>query len=176
VYFRLLIAGKVLSIAETGIAIAAVTHGWGKPIYMFTSIALKETLRLQFALQVVWIMALCLVRVSVACSLLRFGTEKLWRTTLYFIIALQVLISSSYIVIQFGQCTPISANWKTVPDVKCWDTAPIVDYGWAIAGKTVPSCTLWNLADHLVSGIYHHGPHTLAHAYPPDSDAPSEHN
>ena len=125
--------------ADTGIAIAAVTHGWGRPIYKFTPRELKETLRLQFALQVVWIITLCLVRVSVACSLLRFGTGKLWRIPLLFIIALQVLISSSYIVIQFGQCTPISANWETVPNVKCWDTTPIVDYGWAIAGKTVMS-------------------------------------
>lgn len=129
----------MLSVTDTGIAIAAATHGWGKPMYMFTPQALKETLRLQFALQVVWIVALCLVRVSVACSLLRFGTGKLWRISLYFIIVLQVLISSSYIVIQFGQCTPISANWETVPGVKCWDTAPIVDYGWAIAGKATYS-------------------------------------
>ncbi|KAJ4991001.1 hypothetical protein SVAN01_03572 [Stagonosporopsis vannaccii] len=129
----LIVAAEVLSLTDTAIAIAAVTHGWGKPIYMFTPSNLKDTLRLQFALQVVWIITLCLVRVAVACSLLRFGTEMLWRITLYFIIGLQILISSSYIVIQFGQCTPVSANWETIPDVKCWDNAPIVDYGWAVA-------------------------------------------
>ncbi|KAJ4356879.1 hypothetical protein N0V95_002970 [Ascochyta clinopodiicola] len=140
---RLLIVGQILSVTDTAIAIAAVTHGWGKPSYMFTPAALKETLRLQFALQVVWIITLCLVRVSVACSLLRLGTDKKWRMPLYSIIGLQILISSSYIVIQFGQCTPVSANWENVPDVKCWDTAPIVDYGWAIAGKTDPSYASW---------------------------------
>ncbi|KZM28170.1 uncharacterized protein EKO05_0003596 [Ascochyta rabiei] len=129
----LIVAAEILSVVDTAIAIAAVTHGWGKPSYMFTPTALKETLRLQFALQVVWIITLCLVRVSVACSLLRLETEKRWRMPLYSIMSLQVLISSSYIVIQFGQCTPISANWDNVPDVKCWDTTPIVDYGWAIA-------------------------------------------
>ncbi|KAF2622992.1 hypothetical protein BU25DRAFT_442841 [Macroventuria anomochaeta] len=129
----LIVAAQVLSVTDTAIAIAAATHGWGKPSYMFTPEALKETLRLQFALQVVWIIGLCLVRVSVACSLLRFGTGRFWRISLYLIIGLQVLISSSYIVIQFGQCTPISANWETVPDVKCWNTTPIVNYGWAIA-------------------------------------------
>jgi hypothetical protein len=49
--------------------------------------------------------------------------------------ALQALISSSYLVIQFAQCKPISSNWEQIPDAVCWDIKPIVDYGWAIAGK-----------------------------------------
>lgn len=136
-YVRPVTILQVLSLTDTAIAIAAVAHGWGKPSYMFTPKNLNATLRLQFALQVLWIITFCLVRVSVACSLLRFGSDKLWRVPLYFMIGLQVLISSSYIVIQFGQCTPVSANWETVPDVKCWDTKPIVNYGWAIAGTSV---------------------------------------
>lgn len=60
----------------------------------------------------------------------------MWRNTLYFIIGLQILISSSYVVIYFGQCTPISANWDMIPDVKCWDRTPITNYNWATAGKT----------------------------------------
>ena len=117
------------------LAIAAVVHGWGKPIAYFTPENLKETLRLQFALQTVWLLTLCLVRVSVACSLLRFGIDKLWRWPLYFIMGLQVLISSSYLVIQFAQCKPISSNWEMIPDAKCWDVNPIVNYGWAVAGN-----------------------------------------
>lgn len=118
------------------LAIASVAHGWGKPIAYFTPEALKETLRIQFGLQFVWLLAYTLVRVSVACSMLRYGVDKLWRLPLYFLIGLQLLISSSYVVIQFAQCMPVSSNWDQIPDAVCWPVKPIVDYGWAVAGKS----------------------------------------
>jgi hypothetical protein len=116
------------------LAIAAIAHGWGKPAAFFTPENLLETRRLQFAVQTVWIVTYCLVRLSVACSLLRYGFDRSWRWSLYIIMASQVTISSSYVVIQFAQCTPISFNWAMVPDAKCWDIAPIITYGWIIAG------------------------------------------
>jgi hypothetical protein len=115
------------------LAIASVAHGWGKPSTSFSPANLKETLRLQFALQTVWIITYGLVRLSVACSLLRYGFDKSWRWPLYFIMGLQITISSSYIVIQFAQCTPISSNWESISGAKCWNIKPIVNYSWAIA-------------------------------------------
>lgn len=117
---------------------SAVAYGWGRQYLTLDPADVVTTLKLQFALQTTWIFTLCFVRLSVACSLLRFGTDKLWRWTLYILMGLQVLISSSYVVIQFGQCRPVASNWEHVPDVKCWDVNAIVDYGWAIAGMDYP--------------------------------------
>jgi hypothetical protein len=91
-------------------------------------------MKLQFAVQTTWLFTLCFVRLSVACSLLRFGTDLWWKWTLYALMSIQVLISSSYVVIQFGQCKPVSANWEFVEHVSCWDVQKIVNYGWAVAG------------------------------------------
>jgi hypothetical protein len=132
------------------LAIASVTHGWGRPIAYFTPEQLKETLRIQFALQTVWLVTYTLVRVSVACSLLRYGIDRFWRYPLYLLIGIQLLISSSYVVIQFAQCKPISSNWDMIPDAKCWDVKPIVDYGWAVAGKT-SVLTIWIMTDKTVA-------------------------
>ncbi|CAO2657949.1 Nn.00g072090.m01.CDS01 [Neocucurbitaria sp. VM-36] len=129
----LIVIAEPLSLVGILIAITTSAHGWGKPAAYFTPTSLKSVLKLQFALQTVWLFTLCLVRLSVACSLLRFGTDRRWRWTLYFIMGLQVLISSSYVVIQFGQCKPVSSNWESVPDAKCWDFEPIINYGWAVA-------------------------------------------
>ena len=96
---------------------------------------IRETHRLQFALQRVGIFTSCLVRVSVACSLLRYGFDKIWKWLPYLMIGLQVTISSSYVVIQFAQGTPISSNWEILPDTKCWEMAPIINYGRALAGE-----------------------------------------
>jgi hypothetical protein len=94
-------------------------------------------MKLQFAVQTTWLFTLCLVRVSVACSLLRFGTDLWWKWTLYTIITMQCMISSSYVVIQFGQCRPIASSWEFVENVQCWDIQAIINYGWAIAGKSI---------------------------------------
>ena len=125
----------MLSVANFFIACAAVAHGWGHKFLTFTPERRVAVLKLQFAVQTTWIFSLCLVRVSVALSLLRFGQDLLWRGVLYFLMGFQVLVSSSYIVIQFGQCRPVSSNWEQVADVSCWPIDPIINYGWAIAGE-----------------------------------------
>ncbi|KAI4706641.1 hypothetical protein J4E89_008708 [Alternaria sp. Ai002NY15] len=130
----IIVVAEPLSLIGICLAIASTAYGWGKPAASFTPETLKQTLRLQFALQTVWLLTLWLVRLSVACSLLRFGTERLWRWPLYFIMGLQTTISWSYFVIQFAQCTPVSSNWDTGISSKCWDLGPIVIYGWVIAG------------------------------------------
>ncbi|OAG05941.1 uncharacterized protein CC84DRAFT_1063901, partial [Paraphaeosphaeria sporulosa] len=129
----LIIGGEVLSLLSMAFAYTAIAHGWGKPMAYVTPYDLKLALMMQFGMQFAWLLSLCLVRLSVAASLLRFNSSIWWRYTLYFIMGLQSLITMSYVVIQLGQCTPISASWETVPDVKCWPTDPIVNYGWAVS-------------------------------------------
>ncbi|KAL7780332.1 hypothetical protein CFE70_010354 [Pyrenophora teres f. teres 0-1] len=129
----LILFAEPLSLTGICLAIAATRYGWGKPAAYFEPKDLAITLRLQFALQTVWLFTLWLVRLSVACSLLRFGTERMWRWPLYFIMGLQTLISGAYVVIQFAQCSPISANWDTGIASKCWNLRPIITLGWIIA-------------------------------------------
>jgi hypothetical protein len=126
---------QTLSLIGISLAIAAVARGWGRPSAYSTPGQIKETLRLLFALQTVWNLTYCLVRVSVACSLLRYGFGVMWTWLLYFMIGLQVTISSSFVVIQVAQCTPMSSNWEMIPHAKCWAMPPITDYRWAVVGK-----------------------------------------
>ncbi|KAJ4292528.1 hypothetical protein N0V90_009191 [Kalmusia sp. IMI 367209] len=123
-------------------AYVAIAYGWGKPMAYVLPGDLKMALKMQFALQLTWIFSLSLTRLSIAASLLRFDTDRWWRWTLYFIMGLQCAISTTYVVIQLGQCTPISASWETVPNVKCWPMQPIINFGWAVSGTywilTVP--------------------------------------
>ncbi|KAF2677065.1 hypothetical protein K458DRAFT_481576 [Lentithecium fluviatile CBS 122367] len=130
----LIVFAEPLSFINVCIASAAVAHGWGKPRQWVDPTDLAVVMKLQFALQVIWIVTLCLVRLSVASSLLRYGTSRSWTWTLYFIMGLQVLISASWFVLAFAQCTPVSANWENVPNVKCWGVYHVKNYGWAVAG------------------------------------------
>ncbi|KAJ4357226.1 uncharacterized protein N0V89_001801 [Didymosphaeria variabile] len=130
----LILGGEVLSLLSMSFAYTAISHGWGKPMAYVAPSDLKLALKMQFGMQLSWLFSLCLVRLSVAASLLRFDSSKWWKWTLYSIMGLQCLITTSYFVIQLGQCTPIAASWETVPDVVCWPTTPIVNYGWAVSG------------------------------------------
>ncbi|KAF9730904.1 integral membrane family protein [Paraphaeosphaeria minitans] len=110
----LIIGGEALSLLSMAFAYTAIAHGWGKTIaYVTPEIGVDDA---------VW-NAICVALIAL------FGTP----CTLYFIMGLQGLITTSYVVIQLGQCTPVSASWDTVPDVKCWPTDAIVNYGWAVS-------------------------------------------
>jgi hypothetical protein len=125
---------QLLSLLSMSFAYTAIAYGWGKPMAYVSPSNIKSALKMQFGMQFAWLFSLCLVRLSVAASLLRFDCSIWWKWMLYFIMGLQCFITASYVVIQLGQCTPISASWETVPDVKCWPTTPIVVYGWAVSG------------------------------------------
>lgn len=132
--FFLLNYSKGLSLLCMIFAYNAIAHGWGKPMAYVAPGDLKMALKMQFAMQLSWLFALCLTRLSVAASLLRFDSGRWWTWTLYSIMGLQCLITATYFVIQLGQCTPISASWQTVPGVKCWPIKPIVSFGWTVPG------------------------------------------
>lgn len=156
---------KPLSLINACLAYAAISYGWGRPFITLSPENYTKTMKLQFAVQTTWIFTLCFVRLSVACSLLRFGTDLWWRYTLYAIIGIQIAISSSYIVIQFGQCKPIASNWESVNNVECWNLHAIINYGWAVAGMADAHFTTYGMYSNLHSYIRHHGPHPLPHAY-----------
>jgi hypothetical protein len=124
----LIVIAEPLSLTGICVALTSTVYGWGKPAAYFTPENIKKTLLLQFALQTVWLITLWLVRLSVACSLPRFGIERIWRFPLYFLMGLQTLISASYLVIQLAQCKPISSNWDKGINAVCRNLDPVVDY------------------------------------------------
>lgn len=151
----LIILAEPLSITNACLAYAAIGYGWGKPLATVSAEDYTKTMKLQFAVQTTWLFTLCFVRLSVACSLLRFGNTRWWNAILYLIMGSQVMISSSYVIIQFGQCRPVSANWEFVPDVKCWNIQAIIDYGWAIAAiYIIMDLTLSLMPIHLIMTLH----------------------
>jgi len=128
---------KVLSLVNFIFASVAFAYGWGHPFAKVAPSDFSTSRKAQFGYATVWMATLCFVRLSIAASLFRFGQEKLWRGTLYAIMTLQTLISMSFIIMQFVQCTPVASFWQNVPGVKCWPLKPMLIYGWIIAGVCV---------------------------------------
>lgn len=88
-----------------------------------------------FAQQILWCFATALVRISVACSLLRLGTSRLWRWSLYGMIVLQIVTYLGFLVFLLGHASDIRANWEPVPTATWWDRTYEVTYGWVANGE-----------------------------------------
>ncbi|ORX93667.1 hypothetical protein BCR34DRAFT_580370 [Clohesyomyces aquaticus] len=126
----LILAAEILSFTNIFVVGASAAYGWGRPFLALTPAQFTQIMKLQFAVQTLWILTLALVRISVACSLLRFGTEKRWRMPLYAMITFQIAVSSGWLIVQFFQCRPLRSFWEIVPEMKCWGKQYIIDYAW----------------------------------------------
>ena len=82
----------------------------------------------------IWIMEVALVRLSIAWSLLRLSTDRIWRWSLYAIIATQILLYIGHMIFQFFGCRPLRASWEPVYDTRCWPRHYVREFGWASAG------------------------------------------
>ncbi|CZR59909.1 uncharacterized protein PAC_09804 [Phialocephala subalpina] len=124
-----------LSLAGYCVATAAAVHGWGRLSQYVTPSNQLIAYKCLFAVQLLWIIALALVWISIACSLLRFSTaaDRWWKWILWSLIAIQTIISTGWLVVLFFGCRPLRSNWEPVADVVCWDRKYTLIYGWISA-------------------------------------------
>jgi hypothetical protein len=114
-------------------------HGWGH----HSAYVAKEdqilVFKSSFAQQVIWIFAIALVRMSIALSLLRLSNDRIWKWTLWAIIAVQIITYFGHMLFQFFNCKPLRASWEPVYDIRCWPRKYVLIFGWVANGKFVPS-------------------------------------
>ncbi|KAH8654062.1 hypothetical protein BGZ60DRAFT_160091 [Tricladium varicosporioides] len=129
--------GTILAFTGTSLGVAASNHGWGRLSYYVSAADQVKTFKYLFAMQLLWILGVVIIRISVAMSLLRLtivssavGYEKLWRGTLWAMICIQLLNCAGWMIIQFFNCRPLRASWEPVVDVVCWDPKYTSVYGY----------------------------------------------
>jgi len=97
-------------------------------------------------MQLFWILATALVRISVAFSLLRLsrcagGAEKLWTWCLRGLIGMQLLLSTGWLVFLVFNCRPLRGMWEPVPKLTCWGHKYTVTWGWVANSKSCKDLT-----------------------------------
>ncbi|KAE8445090.1 hypothetical protein EG329_013805 [Mollisiaceae sp. DMI_Dod_QoI] len=130
----LIVIAEVLSLAGYCVAAGAAIHGWGHLSLYVSPKNEVIAFKCMFAVQLLWIIALALTRISIACSLLRFSSAKLWKWPLWILIATHMAISTGWLVVLFFNCRPLRSNWEPVTDVVCWNRNFTIVYGWVSAG------------------------------------------
>jgi len=133
----LVIGALMVSITNYAVIMAAAAYGWGRHSYYVSSPDITIVMQLNFSWGLLYFITITLIRVSIACSLLRLSPSKVWRTPLYLIIALQILICTGYFITIFGAVTPVNANWTSMPNVAYWPKRPIEIYTWITAAMMI---------------------------------------
>ena len=114
-------------------AAAAVSFGWGRYSYYLTPSQLEQALKCLFVVVFFWIIAVNSVRLSLACSLLRYYDGGIGRTVLWVIITMQILVPIGCIVYLVGQCRPLHSFWKPAETESCWSLRPQIISSWVFA-------------------------------------------
>ncbi|RDL35411.1 Uncharacterized protein BP5553_07342 [Venustampulla echinocandica] len=112
-------------------AIVAATHGWGHPSFYIAPKNATIALKCSFAIQILWMQAIALVRLSIASSLLPLSRSKWWKATLWTLITVQVILYVGWMVVGFFNCRPLRSMWTPVENMTCWPTIYTLNFGWA---------------------------------------------
>ncbi|KAH7399698.1 hypothetical protein BKA66DRAFT_170447 [Pyrenochaeta sp. MPI-SDFR-AT-0127] len=89
--------------------------------------------KLFFALGLVAFWASSLARISIGCMLLCFPISKAWKTTLWILLAIQLIMPLGANIFALLQCRPVRANWEPVPTAVCWPDKVSQIYGYIYA-------------------------------------------
>jgi hypothetical protein len=137
----ILTAPQIFSFFEYVATCICAAHGWGHLSPYVSQKNRTIVFKSLFVVQLLWILATALVRVSVACSLLRLGqcvgdAEWLWKWCLRIIMGLQFLASTGWFIFLVFNCHPLRGMWEPVPTLSCWAHKYTTMYGWVANRKS----------------------------------------
>lgn len=84
---------------------------------------------------VLWVWALCVIRISVALMLLRLKESRWWKSALWTIIGVQVCMLIVGTTMHLVMCRPLSARWAPTPTATCIPPPKFMIYGYVYSGK-----------------------------------------
>lgn len=87
---------------------------------------------------VLWLWALCVIRISVALMLLRLKDSRPWKTTVWAVIGVQICMIIVGMTMHLVMCQPISARWAKVGTFKCIPEDDFKNYGYVYSGMWAP--------------------------------------
>ncbi|KAK4210376.1 hypothetical protein QBC37DRAFT_35374 [Rhypophila decipiens] len=90
---------------------------------------------------VLWVWALCIIRISVALMLLRLKESRWWKSVLWTVIGVQICMLIVGTTMHLVMCRPLSARWAPTgtPPKECIEPAKFMIYGYVYSAFTIAS-------------------------------------
>lgn len=84
---------------------------------------------------ILWVWALCMIRISVALMLLRLKDSRWWKSTLATIMTIQMCMIIVGTTMHLVICRPVSARWAPTPAAVCIPPPKFQIYGYVYSGE-----------------------------------------
>lgn len=106
-------------------------------------------LHIMFYFYDIHVWSVVMIKSSLAFMLLRFHQERAWRTSLYTLLSVQVMIACASTLINYLRCMPLQRAWNGQRiEGQCMSEQGMKIWMWTICGKSVyflkhaiPSCS-----------------------------------
>ncbi|KAJ9134127.1 Integral membrane family protein [Pleurostoma richardsiae] len=109
-----------LTVAGQGIVIAEVSHGAGRHIGDVDPAVYMIGMKLNFITQPLYLVAICVVKLSIGSSLLRIASTKFYKTLIISIMGFMAFYTTGCFFTIVFQCTDIRMLWDGSVKGTCW--------------------------------------------------------
>ncbi|KAJ4329048.1 hypothetical protein N0V84_000399 [Fusarium piperis] len=148
-----------LAWASQGTIFGQLSHGAGRHIGDVDPDVYKVGMKLNFVSQPIFLTAVCVVKLSVGCALMRIASTKFYRYLIMSIMSFMVIYTIGCVVAIMFQCTDIRNIWDASVKATCWSQSTLQSLSYANAALNIitdllfaiviPTPMLWNLNVHF---------------------------
>ncbi|ORY08687.1 hypothetical protein BCR34DRAFT_488389 [Clohesyomyces aquaticus] len=115
-----MIFAMCLCIAGQGVVIPEVYYGAGKHIEYIALTDLPKSSRLNFISQPIYLIAICVVKISIGFFLLRIAIHAFYRRVIIGIMAFIAFYTTGCFLTVMLQCTNLAVQWDPTAKGVCW--------------------------------------------------------
>ncbi|EXK27053.1 hypothetical protein FOMG_16491 [Fusarium oxysporum f. sp. melonis 26406] len=133
----LMVVSIALSWAGQGVIFGQLAHGAGRHIGDVDKDTYKIGLKLNFVSKPIFLIALCIVKLSVGCALLRIASTKFYRYMILSIMGFMVSYTIGCFFILIFQCTDIHIFWDNETKATCWPQSTIDSLSYTYAALNI---------------------------------------
>ncbi|KAI1824101.1 hypothetical protein F4861DRAFT_539276 [Xylaria intraflava] len=140
--------------ANTTVALISESYGLGQHVWNLSPENVKQALKFSYATEITYGLTMILVKISIACYLLRITPNKVHKRIIYFVTVLTGVVGLTLVLIVAFQCKPPSRVWDDDLPGSClsFEVINIVTYVYSgVAILTdftftlLPVFIVWNL-------------------------------
>ncbi|RGP65855.1 hypothetical protein FSPOR_7116 [Fusarium sporotrichioides] len=154
-----MILTMALNWAGEGVIIASVVYGAGKHVGDVDPVIFQKGMKLNFISQPIFLIAICVVKLSVGFALLRIASTKFYRRLICGIMIFMSIYTIGCFFTVVLQCKDLRALWDPLVPMQCWDQRTLQSLSYTNAALNIltdlffaiiiPTPMLWNLNVHF---------------------------
>ncbi|KAK7432545.1 hypothetical protein QQZ08_000752 [Neonectria magnoliae] len=154
-----MVLALTLAWAGQGVVFGQVSHGAGQHVGDVDSEVYQTGMKLNFVSQPIYLIAICVVKLSVGSSLLRIASTKFYRYLILSIMGFMAFYTIGCFFTIVFQCTDIRVQWDRSVQSTCWSKTTLLGLSYTNAALNIitdllfaiviPTPMLWNLNVHF---------------------------